>query len=134
MIHGSGGPLTSVGVGTGGMVRLGNGDGVEGCGVADGPADGTVVCGALVGVAADGVIGWVVRGRIGRGGNSTAVTGVEVVAALVGAAPMLPAPAGCPAVAGSAIGVASIQPIVTATGKPRINSPKKSGLGDNRTP
>lgn len=46
---------------------------------------------------------------------------------------MLPAPTGCPAAAGPAIGVASIQPIATAIGKPNVISPKKSGLGDNRT-
>jgi hypothetical protein len=132
--HGSGGSVTSVGVGTGGMVRSGSGDEVEGCGVADGPADGSVVGGAVDGGAADGVVvGGVVRGRVGRGENSTAVTGVEG-ASLVGAVPMLADPRGCSAATGPVVmGVASIQPVAMARGSPTVRSPKRSGLGDNRT-
>lgn len=127
--------MTSVGVGTGGMVRLGSGDAVDGCGVGvDGSADGSVVCGVLDGAVVERVTGGVVRGRVGWGENSTMATGAVVVAALVGAVPMLPAPTGWPAATGVAIGVASIQPMVTAMGRPTVMSPKKSGLGDNRTP
>jgi hypothetical protein len=119
--HGSGGSVTSVGVGTGG-VRLGGDDdaGAEGLGVA---GRGAAVCGAGSGEMA----GVLARARTGR--DVTRATGL-------GAAPMVPAPPGrpvWPAAAGVAIGVASIQPIAMATGKPIVTSPKNSGLGDNRT-
>ena len=125
--HGSAGSVTSAGVGTGGGTELGDGEGdgdgtgddgdvSAGRGFGDGTAAGAVVCGTRTGavVAAGGTTRWV------RDGGA-------------GAAPMLPAPTGGPAATGRAIGVASVQPIATAIGKPIVTSPKKSGLGDNRT-
>jgi hypothetical protein len=126
--HGSGGSITSVGVGTGGMVRLGGGDDVaDGLGDTDGAVVavcavrfGAVAAGVGAGAGvAGGVAAWV---RVGRG-----------EAECTGAAPMLPAPIGRSAAAGWAMGVASSHPIATAMGKPSVTSPIKSGLGDNRT-
>ena len=80
---GSGGSVTSVGVGTGG-VRLGGGELLEGLGVVvEGAADGTAVCGAGSGEIA-GTLTWVRTGR-----DVTRATGL-------GAVPMVPPPSGRP--------------------------------------
>jgi hypothetical protein len=125
-----GGVVTSVGVGTGGRVRVGSGD--------------TVTVGLVVGavVAAGGMVavGALAGGSVapapGRGGwdeYSTAVTGCDGTTR-AGAAPIPPAPAGALAARGTESGVPSVQPTVTANGRPRATMPKKMDLGDSRTP
>lgn len=70
--------------------------------------------------------------------DGTGATGADDVAGAglrcrAGASPMPPAPPGAPTAAERVAGVASCQPIVTATGSPSATSPKKMDLGDNRT-
>jgi hypothetical protein len=126
-----------VGVGTGGMVSGGSGSWDASVGAAEG---------SPVGAAADGPVG------IGPTGVETATAGVvkgttdgpvvsgEVAtgawagfACRAGASPMPPAPLGASTAAERVAGVASCQPMVTATGSPSATSPKKMDLGDNRT-
>jgi hypothetical protein len=131
---GCGMSVISVGVGTGGNVSGGNGettaDDVGAAGVAKG-ADGIAaldVAGADGVTAPDGDSDGPADGVAYR----TGLTGVAV-AARAGAAPMLPAPPGWPVATGRFAGVASVQPIVTASGSPKATSPKKMDLGDNCT-
>jgi hypothetical protein len=132
------GTVISVGVGTGGRVRVGSCDGGTGARGADratvgvAPLDGGVLTGAVVGVAAGEVALGV---GAGRDEYSTAVTGPAVLACLgaLPSPPAPPAPPGCATAACRDAGVASVQPAETAIGRPRARSPKKTDLGDNRT-
>jgi hypothetical protein len=131
--------VISIGVGTGGIVSGGSGsvvtadDGIDvGMVVTGGVLDAgvaEVVGGSGVAVGADDEV------RPGRGGRDeyrTVVIGV-VVSACLGAAPSAPSPPGTPTAAGCFAGVARLQPIVTAIGRPNATSPIKTDLGDNCT-
>jgi hypothetical protein len=123
------GAETSVGVGTGGSVSVGNGDWVTGV-----PAAGSVVAGgALAWAALAGNGDGLDPGRGGLDEYWTAVTGWDVTAR-AGAAPISPAPTGALASGGTSAGVPSVQPTVTANGRPRATMPKKMDLGESRTP
>ena len=135
---GSGPGPGSVGVGTGGNVSGGNVSVVVADGVGDGEtlgmvtvvgdddADvGDVVVGAretLVDVTGDGRRGW-----------AGYRTGTEPLRAVAGAVPRPPKPLGAPTAAGRLAGVARLQPIVTAIGRPIATSPTKTDLGESRT-
>ena len=68
-----------------------------------------------------------------RGANSTAATGRDVGAGVVGAAPMTPVPIGDLAAGGPAAGAPIVKPIMIAKGEPRVISREKVDLGENRT-
>jgi len=118
-----------VGVGTGGNVSVGSGGSDAGVLV----VGATEVGVALAGPALGGSAGGAVVSGTGGGANSTTVTGRDVDAR-AGAAPMLPAPPGALADRGVGTGVPSVQPTVTAKGRPRATMPKKMDLGESRTP
>ena len=122
---GLGGSLvTVVGVGTGGSVSVGAGDretvtAVLGAAEPEGTAIGAVA------PAAEPLF----RGT--RDEWSMVVTGD--VATRGGAAPIDPLPPGALIVVGAAAGAPSVQPTVTANGRPRATMPKKMDLGVSRT-
>jgi hypothetical protein len=124
------GTLTSVGVGTGGSVSGGHADRVT-----TGAVVGAVVAAGatLAGTVPAGDAEVLDPGRGGCEEYSTAVTGCEV-AACAGAAPIPPAPPGALATGGAMSGEPSVQPTVTANGRPRATMPKKMDLGESRTP
>jgi hypothetical protein len=118
---------TAVGVGTGGSnVNVGDGE-------PETTADGVTALGSTVtGTALGGSDDSTATGRVAGGDQSTTVP-VAGFAALVGAMPMPPAPPGALTAGGAGAGVPSVQPTVTANGRPRATRPKKMGLGDSRT-
>jgi hypothetical protein len=124
----------SVGVGTGGRVSGGNGPSDASVGGADGvPLGATVIGPDATGVDTTGDEG---SDGVTDGAGATVDDDTTAAAGLVcraGASPMPPAPPGASTAAERVAGVASCQPIVTATGSPRATSPKKMDLGDNRT-
>jgi hypothetical protein len=127
----------SVGVGTGGWVSGGHGSSDASVGGAVGVPVGAAVAGPDVGgptgveTAADGTTDDVTAtARATVEGDIAAGAGRRCRA---GASPSPPAPVGASIAADRVTGVASCQPIVTATGSPRATSPKKMDLGDNRT-
>lgn len=122
---GLGGVLTiAVGVGTGGRVSSGGGDPELAADVS------TALGSALTGGSATDD-----RAATGRGarGESTTDPAVGVVA-FGGAAPMPPAPPGAPTGGDAGAGVPSSQPTVSANGRPSATMPRKTGLGESRTP
>jgi hypothetical protein len=124
------GAPTSVGVGTGGSVSGGNTE----CVTAGAVVGAVVAAGAtLAGTVPTGDADGLDPGRGGWDEYSTAVTGCEV-APRAGAAPIPPAPPGALATGGASAGVPSVQPTVTANGRPRATIPKKMDLGESRTP
>ena len=88
---------------------------------------------ALPGTALGGTADAPADGFAGCDANSTAVTGRDVDSR-AGAAPRPPAPTGALAAGGLATGTPSVQPTVTANGRPRETMPKKMDLGESRTP
>ena len=126
----AGGLATSVGVGTGGSVSVNVGSGDR---EAVGMADGAPEIGPALTAGALGGADVAEPGRGGRDEYSTVVMGGEV-AACAGAAPISPAPPGAPATGDMSAGVPSVQPTVTANGRPRATKPKKMDLGESRTP
>jgi hypothetical protein len=126
----------SVGVGTGGIVRGGNRSSDASVGGVLGVPAGAAVSGP----DAIGPTG-VDTARVGMtdgladatGAADDATTGVAGLKCRAGATPMPPAPPGASMAAERVAGVASCQPMVTATGSPSATSPKKMDLGDNRT-
>jgi hypothetical protein len=123
-----GGLTIWVGVGTGGNVRIGGGADVlaliTGAGVSGGALPGATL-GGTADTPTDGVAGC--------DPNSTTVIGRDVDPR-AGAAPRPPAPIGALAAGGFTTGAPSIQPTVTANGRPREIMPKKMDLGESRTP
>ena len=116
----------SVGVGTGGMVRTGGADVLA---LTAGAGDsGTGLPGTRPRASADAPA----EALAGCDANSTAVTGREVDPR-AGAAPRPPAPIGAAAVDEFVNGAPSVQPTVTANGRPRATMPKKMDLGESRT-
>jgi hypothetical protein len=125
----SGGLTIWVGVGTGGSVSVGGGGWdavVLGAGAAE---TGAALAGTALSTTSDGAV----DGLLEVDEYSTVVTGRDVDARS-GAAPMPPAPPGALAAGGLATGVPSVQPTVTANGRPRESMPKKMDLGESRTP
>jgi hypothetical protein len=122
----AGGLTISVGVGTGGIVRIG---GAEVLVLTAGTGDSGA---GLPGTRLRGTADAPVDGLAGCDANSTAVTGREVDPR-AGAAPRPPAPIGAEAVGGFVIGAPSVQPTVTANGRQRATMPKKMDLGESRT-
>jgi hypothetical protein len=128
----------SVGVGTGGIDSGGSGSSDASVGGAE-----AVAGGALLGTP--DTLGPAGTDDSSEGdsdgvddGVGEAETGDEAGAAAgrvcrAGASPMPPAPPGASMAADRVAGVASCQPMVTATGRPSATSPKKMDLGDNRT-
>jgi hypothetical protein len=123
----AGGIPISVGVGTGGIVRIGGADVLV---LTTGAADSGT---GLPGTGPRGIADASADALAGCDANSTAVTGREVDPR-AGAAPRPPAPIGPVAVDGFVIGAPSVQPTVTAKGRPRATMPKKMDLGESRTP
>jgi hypothetical protein len=125
-----GGTVTSVGVGTGGRVSVGDN-------VTAGLVAGAVVtaggAAALTGGALPGAMGRLDPGRGGRDEYPSAAADWDG-SARGGAAPMPPAPPGALATAGASAVVPSVQPKVTASGRPRATMPKNTYLGESRTP
>jgi hypothetical protein len=136
-VVGSGEPLISVGVGTGGSSSGGSGSSG-----ADDTGAGSEVTGMLGAETAP--IGFTAMlgdtERPGRGGWDGYSLGVSARrAGRSGAepnspAPIPPVPSGAPIEAGRRAGVASVQPTTIEIGRPNATSPKKMDLGDNRTP
>jgi hypothetical protein len=127
----------SVGVGTGGSVSGGSGSWDASVGGAVGRAVEVVVASpdtagpTGVDTAAEDRTDGITDGTGAAGDEAT-----EAEAGLAwraGASPIPPAPPGESTAAERVAGVASCQPMVTATGSPRATSPKKMDLGDNRT-
>ncbi|MEV8507303.1 hypothetical protein AB0368_21150 [Actinoplanes sp. NPDC051475] len=114
-----------MGVGTGGMVSVG---------VADPEADddGTPELGATLG-ALGATDSTTETGSVARGTQSVMEPDAGVVA-LRGAVPKAPAPSGALTGGGAVPGVPSVQPAATANGRPKATMPKKTDLGDSRTP
>jgi hypothetical protein len=69
----------------------------------------------------------------GRRGDQSTTDDVTVVVARGGAVPIPSAPPGALTGDGTGAGVPSVQPALTANGRPRATTPKKMDLGDNRT-
>jgi hypothetical protein len=132
------GAAGSVGVGTGGKVSGGHGSRDASVGSADGVPVGAVpgAAGAetrpetvTTAAADDGGT----TDEAGTGAAGEAATAAACFTGWAGASPMPPEPPGASTADDRVAGVASCQPIETATGKPRATSPKKMDLGDNRT-
>ena len=119
--------MIEVGVGTGGSVSVSVGSGDS-----ETTADGTAALAtALTGVpATDDCTG---TGLDARGDQSTMDSDPGVVA-FGGAAPIPPAPPGALIGGAAGDGVPSIQPMVAANGRPNATMPKKTDLGESRTP
>ena len=122
---GLGGALRiAVGVGTGGRVS-------DGTGVPESAADGAAALGSVLAGAPDPDDSTTTG--LGARADQSTIDSVAVVVALGGAAPIPPAPPGALTGGGAGAGVPSIQPTVSAKGRPRATMPKKMGLGDSRT-
>jgi hypothetical protein len=123
----------SVGVGTGGIVSGGSGSSEASVAAADGILVGAVVAAADGGPAdADARTEADTAGRADAGSEGLADDGAGL-GCRAGASPIPPEPMGAAIAAERAAGVASCQPMVTATGRPSATSPIKMDLGDNRT-
>jgi hypothetical protein len=120
---------TEVGVGTGGSrVRDGSGEPEVTM------TGGTTPLGAAL-AAAPGRPGGDDSAGTGSGGlgGQSAVDEVAAVVAFAGAAPIPPIPPGALTEGGAGDGVPSVQPTVTANGRPRATTLRKMDLGENRT-
>jgi hypothetical protein len=119
--------VIAVGVGTGGSVNVsvGNGD-------LETTADGTAVLATTLtgGPATDDSTAT----GSGAGGDQSTMDSDAGVVAFGGGAPIPPAPPGALTGGGAGDGVPSVQPMVTANGRPNATTPKKTDLGESRTP
>ncbi|MEU7903145.1 hypothetical protein [Actinoplanes sp. NPDC049118] len=117
-----------VGVGTGGCSSVKVGEADPETTVDGGTALGTTIAALAVGVRADSTA----MGLVVGGDQSTIDSDLGVVAR-AGATPIPPAPPGALTAGNVGAGVPSVQPTVTANGRPRVTRPKKMDLGENRT-
>jgi len=118
--------MIAVGVGTGGSsVKAGDGD--VGTTVDVAGALGSTITASLVARVDSTATGLVV------GGAQLAIRPDAGVVALAGATPMPPAPPGALTAGDMGAGVPSVQPTVTANGRPSVTRPKKMGLGESGT-
>lgn len=114
-----------VGVGTGGSVSVGTGD-------PESAADGTAaLVTTLTGAPATDDA---TATGLGPRGDQSTIDSDSGVVAFGGAAPIPPAPSGALTGGGAGDGVPSVQPTVTANGRPKATMPKKIDLGESRTP
>jgi hypothetical protein len=116
----------AVGVGTGGSVSVGTGDPES---AADGAAAALVT--ALTGVPATDDA---TATGLGPRDDQSTIDSDSGVVAFGGAAPIPPAAPGALTGGGAGDGVPSVQPTVTANGRPKATMPKKIDLGESRTP
>ncbi|GGQ42437.1 hypothetical protein GCM10010166_08040 [Couchioplanes caeruleus subsp. azureus] len=115
-----------MGVGTGGSVSVGPGEPEA---AADGTAElGATLVGALGATDSTTDTGW------GARGTHVVPAPDAGEAACTGAVPKPPAPPGAVADGGAASGVPSVQPRATENGRPSATMPKKTDLGESRTP
>ncbi|OJF09977.1 hypothetical protein [Couchioplanes caeruleus] len=119
-----GGWKIEVGVGTGGSVSVGTGDPDD---------DGTAELAATPGGALGATDCTTDTGSGARGTHVVPDPDAGVVA-FTGAVPKPPAPPGAFADGGAASGVPRVQPTATENGRPSATMPKKTDLGDSRTP
>ena len=126
--------MIEVGVGTGGSsVRAGSGSPEPAM------ADGGAALGAVPGLVAPGRPGsddsTATGTAMGFGGLGDPSRTEEVAGAatFAGAAPIPPSPPGALTGGGAGAGVPTVQPTVTANGRPRATTLKKIDLGEYRT-
>ncbi|PRY28758.1 hypothetical protein [Pseudosporangium ferrugineum] len=122
-----GGSKIDVGVGTGGIVRVGSGDPLP-------DADGTPELGATPAGRLGGTDSTTDTGFGARGVQPVAEPDADVAGVATGAVPKPPAPAGALTAGGVVPGVPSAHPAATANGRPARTMPKKIDLGESRTP
>lgn len=118
--------MIEVGVGTGGS-SVKAGDGVVGTTADVAATLGSTITALRVASVDSTATGLVV------GGAQAAIRPDAGFVALAGATPMPPAPPGALTAGDVGAGMPSVQPTVTANGRPRVTRPKKMGLGESRT-